>query len=301
MMIRMDAYTGFAQVYDIFMDETPYREWAEYLSALIQKYGISRPKSRKTQQMQTGQQMQTLPSGTMQQTSRDMGDQAEQSGNTEEALRQERDLVVELGCGTGTLTGLLWELGYDMIGIDNSEEMLAAAIEKREKAGADILYLLQDMRELELYCTSGTMLSVCDSMNYLLEEEDLLKTFRLVHNYLYPGGIFLFDFNTVYKYEQVIGDTTIAENREECSFIWENYYHETEQINEYDLTLFVRQENGMFSRMEETHLQRGYTLETMRRIAEAAGLSFVMAVDADTHQKVREISERIYMIVQKGE
>ena len=107
-----------------------------------------------------------------------------------------------------------------MIGVDNSPEMLGIAMEKSEESGG-ILYLLQDMRELELYSTVGTVLSVCDCLNYLLEEEDLLRVFRLVNNYLYPGGLFLFDFNTVYKYSQVIGDTVIAENREDCSFIWE--------------------------------------------------------------------------------
>ena len=96
---------------------------------------------------------------------------------------QEKNLVVDLGCGTGTLTGLLAAKGYDMVGIDNSGEMLAIAMEKRDRAGEKILYLEQDMRELELYCTAGTVISVCDSLNYLLTEEDLEQTFRLVNNW----------------------------------------------------------------------------------------------------------------------
>lgn len=98
------------------------------------------------------------------------------------------------------------------------------------------------MRELELYGTVGAVVSVCDSLNYLLEEEDIIQVFRLVNNYLYPGGVFLFDFNTVYKYEMVIGDSTIAENREDCSFIWENYYDAGSRMNEYDLTVFVKED-----------------------------------------------------------
>ena len=146
-----------------------------------------------------------------------------------------------------------------MIGIDNAADMLEMAMEKRVKSGLDILYLLQDMRSFELYGTVGAVVSVCDSVNYLLEEEDVVETFRLVNNYLYPGGLFIFDFNTVYKYEIVIGDTTIAENREECSFIWDNFYHEEEEINEYDLTIFVQEDEkpDLYRKFQETHYQRG--------------------------------------------
>lgn len=213
----------------------------------------------------------------------------------------ERELVLELGCGTGSLTELLADAGFDMIGVDNSEEMLNIAMEKRERADreTDILYLCQDMREFELYGTVKAVVSVCDSLNYLLTEEDLLTTFRLVNNYLDPHGIFIFDFNTVYKYEEVIGDTTIAENREECSFIWENFYHEEEQINEYDLTIFVKEESEMFRRFTETHYQRGYTLEQMIKLVEAAGLEFVRALDADTKGEVGAESERVYVIARE--
>lgn len=190
-----------------------------------------------------------------------------------------------------------------MIGIDASQEMLNIALEKRERSGKEILYLCQDMRELELYGTAGAVISVCDSLNYLLEEEEMLRVFRLVNNYLYPGGVFLFDFNTVYKYETVIGDSVIAENREDCSFIWENYYDAEGQINEYDLTIFARTENqdgeDIFRRFTETHYQRGYTLEEMRGMVEKAGMEFVRAEDADTRGEVREESERIYVIARE--
>ena len=108
-------------------------------------------------------------------------------------------LVLELGCGTGTVTEMLADAGYDMIGIDNSEEMLAEAMEKRAESGHDILYLLQDMQDFELYGTVRAVISVCDSMNYLTDEEDLEYVFALVNNYLDPGGLFIFDMNTVHK------------------------------------------------------------------------------------------------------
>ena len=107
-------------------------------------------------------------------------------------------IVLDLGCGTGTMTEILAGYGYDMIGVDNSCDMLEIAEEKKEKSGHDILYLMQDMREFELYGTVRAVVSVCDSVNYILEEEDLLEVFSLVNNYLDPGGMFIFDMNTLF-------------------------------------------------------------------------------------------------------
>lgn len=268
----MEAYTDFAQVYDEFMDETPYEEWCAFLMRMLEKYGVN-GKSKYDKDV---------------------------INDTNENLRQERNTILDLGCGTGTLTELLARQGYDMIGVDNAQEMLQIAMDKREKSGLDILYLMQDMREFELYGTVGAVVSVCDSINYLLEEEDILQTFQLVHNYLYPGGVFIFDFNTVYKYAQIIGDATIAENREDCSFIWENYYHAEEEINEYDLTIFVRGKGeALFHRFQETHYQRGYRLEQMCRLAKQAGLNILETMDADTHEGVTQESERVYIVAKK--
>lgn len=280
-----DSYTGFAGVYDELMDNVPYEEWAEFLVSALREYGV-------------GGRSEAENGGKCRKPG-----EAGRAGIREELeknLAVERNTVLDLGCGTGTLTELLCRAGFDMIGIDNSEEMLEIAIHKREKSGSDILYLLQDMREFELYGTVGAVCSVCDSLNYILEEEDMVKVFSLVNNYLYPGGIFVFDFNTVYKYEQVIGDDTIAENRDDCSFIWENYYDEKSRINEYDLTVFVRKpDTEYFRKFTETHYQKGYTLEQMKDFLEAAGLLFVKALDADTRGEVRAESERIYVIARE--
>ena len=247
----MDAYTSFARVYDTFMDNIPYEEWAVYLTGLLNEYGVN------------------------------------------------DGLVLDLGCGTGNMTELLAKEGYDMIGVDNAEEMLEIAMEKREKSGHDILYLLQDMREFELYGTVRAVVSVCDSVNYIDEEEDLTEVFRLVNNYLDPGGVFIFDFNTLYKYREILGDRTIAENREDCSFIWDNYYYEEERINEYELSIFIREKENLFRRYEETHFQRGYTLDDMIRMIKDSGLEFVTAYDAFTREAPKEDSERIYVIARE--
>lgn len=253
----MEAYTGFAAVYDIFMDNVPYEEWGEYIHSLLKEHGI------------------------------------------------EEGILLDLGCGTGTMTEKLADYGYDMIGVDNSEEMLELAMEKRIESEHDILYLLQDMREFELYGTVRAVVSVCDSVNYITEPEELKEVFRLVNNYLDPKGIFLFDFNTVYKYKEVMGDTVIAEDRGECSFIWDNYYYEEEKINEYDLTLFIQeeQEDGradLYRRYQETHYQRGYTLGEMKELVEQSGLVFEAAYDALTHEEPTEKSERIYIVARES-
>ena len=249
----MEAYTSFAEVYDTFMDNVPYEEWADYLEDRLKEYGVK------------------------------------------------DGLVLELGCGTGSMTELLAEKGYDMIGVDNSEDMLEIAMEKRIESGHDILYLLQNMQEFELYGTVRAIVSVCDCVNYVTEKNELQEVFRLVNNYLDPQGIFIFDFNTRYKYEEILGDRTIAENREECSFIWDNYYYEDEKINEYDLTFFIREEEGLYRRFEETHYQRAYELETVKHLLEQAGLEFVAAYDAFTREPVKEDSERIYVIARSNQ
>ncbi|MDR2751253.1 MAG: class I SAM-dependent methyltransferase, partial [Clostridiales bacterium] len=107
-------------------------------------------------------------------------------------------LVLDLGCGTGSLSALLREMGCDMIGVDASEEMLSEAYGKTE----GILLLKQDMRELDLYGTVASIVCFCDSLNYLTDDGDLLKVFKLCHNYLDPGGLFVFDVNTYKKYNE---------------------------------------------------------------------------------------------------
>ncbi|WMJ86199.1 class I SAM-dependent DNA methyltransferase [Anaerocolumna sp. MB42-C2] len=305
----MQAYSGFAQVYDIFMDNVPYDEWVDYLTSLLSEQGVK------------------------------------------------DGLVLELGCGTGNITRRLSGKGYDMIGVDLSDEMLEIAREKEYNADTDtdtdyinsvdvdteknqeqwnidsagsgyelesyqsgknpILYLQQDMREFELYGTVCAVVSICDSMNYITSEEDLLKVFRLVNNYLDPGGIFIFDMNTEYKYKTILADNIIAENRDNCSFIWENYYHEENKINEYNMTIFVKYEYNpfieddeeaeeedydtarLFERFQETHYQKAYSIDKVIELINQAGLEFITVYDAFTKNKPTDKSERVYFIARE--
>lgn len=241
----MEAYTGFAAVYDRFMDDVPYERWCEMICGELKKRGIA------------------------------------------------GGLVLDLCCGTGRMTRLLKERGYDMIGVDASGDMLRIAMEEDHEG---ILYLQQDMRELELYGTVAAVVCVCDSVNYLLEREDLIRVFSLVNNYLDPGGIFLFDMNTSYKYREVIGDAVICENREHESFIWENYFDEETAVNEYALTLFVEQENGLFAKSEELHYQKAYEREEVSAALEAAGMKLLDVFDEATGQEPGERCERMYFV-----
>ena len=205
-------------------------------------------------------------------------------------------LVLELGCGTGKVTRRLKACGYDMIGIDISEEMLEMA-QNRESDG--ILYLHQDMREFELYGTVAAVVSVCDTMNYITEPEDLIEVFRLVNNYLDPGGCFIFDLKTRNYYRTVLAENVFAENREDCSLIWENYYDEENSLNEYDLTIYAETSKGLYQRFEETHSQRAWGLDEIKDIINEAGMEFVTAYDAFAKNPVTEDSERIYVIARE--
>lgn len=276
----MKEYTGFAYSYDMFMDNVPYDEWAEYLHDLLIENGVK------------------------------------------------EGIVCELGCGTGKMTRKLRDFGYDMIGIDLSQEMLQIAIEqestpagKKKSANAttqkerkskknsgnesgEILYLNQDMREFELYGSVAAVVSVCDSMNYITEKEDLLQVFKLVNNYLDPGGTFIFDMNTPYYYRKKLGEQTICDNRDEGSLIWENYYDPKTKINEFDITIYIRRNSdkkivNSYERFEETHYQRAYNISEVKGLLKKAGLTDIKAYEVLTKDEPGKCTERVYFVAHK--
>lgn len=271
-----ESYRSFASVYDEFMDGTDYQLTADKIQGIISRFGLSKPADERTGASE----------------SRDV------------LLAAEKNLVVDLGCGTGKLTEILADRGYDVMGIDLSEEMLQMALERRDNLRHRTLYLCQDMREFELFGTAGTFISVGDSVNYLLADEDMDKLLNRVNTFLYPGGIFIFDFKTLHLYRDVIGNSTIAEDREDCSFIWENWFDEETRINEYDLTLFIRDRDSdagdnIFRKFQELHRQRGYTLPEMQDFASKAGLTWVTEMDSDTMGPVTSETERILCVVRE--
>ena len=168
-----------------------------------------------------------------------------------------------------------------------------------EREDDRILYLMQDMREFEPGEKVSAVVSACDSINYILEPEDLQAVFFCVSESLKEGGIFIFDINTPYKYEVLMADNTIAENRDEGSFIWDNYYDEESSNNEYELAVFVRNEDGTFDRFEEEHYQHGFTLGEVADAVKKAGLKIRNVYDAFSHNAPDDNSERLYYIIEK--
>lgn len=215
-------------------------------------------------------------------------------------------IIAELGCGTGNITELLAASGYDMIGIDSSISMLELANEKKLENGSSSLYLCQDMREFELYGTIDACISLCDSINYITDPDELLEVFKLVNNYLETNGLFIFDFHPRHYYKSIVGEKTIAEDREDISFIWDNYYDEEENINELSLSLFVienpdsaENDGALYRKYEELHLQRGYTLAEIKQLIAKSGMQLVAAYDAFTKNEATEDCERIYIIARE--
>lgn len=254
----MAMYENFARVYDRFMDNIPYDEWAGRIHEILLDHGIK------------------------------------------------DGLVLDLGCGTGQMTRRLRSFGYDMIGVDGSADMLGIAMEKEQEdgrdlredgtAGGSILYLVQDMRRFELYGTVRAVCSVCDCLDYLESEEDLLQVFRLVENYLDPYGLFVFDMNTVHYYREELGQNTFADVRDECSIIWENDYDPSLRENEYDLTIFSRTGNGLYERFQETHFEKAFPFERVKALAEQAGLIFEGAFDGYSEEPLKEDTSRMVLV-----
>ena len=181
-----------------------------------------------------------------------------------------------------------------MIGIDNSMEMLQIARSKEKPGDESILYLQQDMREFELYGTVAGIVSICDSMNYIQTQADLLKVFKLVNNYLDIGGVFIFDMNTVHYYRDVLADNVICDNREDCCLIWENSYDRRSGRNRFDLTMFFTEGPNLYRKYEETHIQRAYAIQDIKKLLDRAGLELLSCLRAFSDRRACEKDERVY-------
>ena len=213
-------------------------------------------------------------------------------------LTQKPELVLDLACGTGSMTRAMAGRGYDMIGVDGSDAMLGEAYEKSE--GMGILYLLQDMRSFELYGTVGAVLCCLDSINYLLSEEDVKKTFLGVHNYLDPDGLFLFDVNTPYRFENVYGNQAyVLEDEDENGAIycgWQNQYDEKSGICDFYLSLFEEQEDGGYCRSDEHQQERCYSMERLRTLLSESGFEVLDVLGDDRASQPNERTERWHFV-----
>ena len=208
------------------------------------------------------------------------------------------EIVLDLACGTGRMTREMAKRGYDMIGVDGSVDMLSKAY---SAGGEGILYLCQDMRELELYGTVGATVCCLDSLNYLIEDGELDTVFSLVHNYSDPDALFIFDVNSRYKFENVYADNSYiledeTEDGREIFCGWQNFYDSESRVCSFYLSLFEEQRNGSFSRADEEQFERCYDVDEIKQSLKNNGFELIDIFSDVDFGEVEDTSERLYFV-----
>lgn len=260
-MSNLDSYRGFAYIYDRLMEDVPYQRWLNY----AEKNWAGRP--------------------------------VQVNGKNRGPNHDKPRAVVDLACGTGTITALLAKQGYQVIGIDRSSDMLAVAEEKTR--GLPVTLLCQDMRHFQLAAAADAVVCFCDSLNYLLEGEEIRQTFQAVYSQLSEGGAFLFDVHTPYKVTEIFGNQLFTSVDEDISYIWLCRLEEERLTVEHDLTFFVKQENQLFRRYEEIHYQRAYPLNQLADWLRQAGFSHVEMTAEFGEQSVGPMTDRAFFAAYK--
>lgn len=212
--------------------------------------------------------------------------------------RASGNLGLDLGCGTGSMTLELASRGFDMTGVDYSPEMLDIARGRAEGLGLNekILWLCQDMTEFELYGTVDIVTCCLDGINHLTDRVALDKCFYLVHNYLVPEGLFIFDINGKGKFENIYSDLTYAMENGDAVCIWQNYYNEKSHLCDFYITLFERELDGRYVRYDEAQRERMYTLRSVKNALKKAGFDFIGAFSDFNYSEATDESERIYIV-----
>lgn len=206
--------------------------------------------------------------------------------------------ILDLACGTGNGSIELYRQGYNVTGIDISQEMLMHAKEKALDENYKIKFLNADMRKFSVKSRFDAVISLTDGFNYLLTEDDIIKTLDNVYKHLNDKGLLIFDMSTIYKFEEIIGNRTFAENDETSSYIWENYYDSEKNILEFDVTVFEKNlKDEYFTRSMESHTQRGYTIESILKLLEKA--NFEVIEYYGSKENIGE-SDRIFYVAKKA-
>ena len=210
------------------------------------------------------------------------------------------ELVADLACGTGRMTYELASRGYDMIGIDGSAEMLCEAMARRVDA-SNPLYLMQDMRSFELYGSVGAVVCCLDSINYLTEDGDVAACFGAVHNYLDPGGVFVFDVSTPYRFEHIFANNAyVLEDEQKGIYCgWQNDYDAERGVCDFLLSVFERDEDGSYYRFDEQQRERLYTMDDLKMALSAAGLEYVDCFGAFDFSPPHADADRWYIVAKK--
>ncbi|MDR0880297.1 MAG: class I SAM-dependent methyltransferase [Clostridioides sp.] len=208
--------------------------------------------------------------------------------------------ILELACGTGNITIPLAKKGYDIAGIDISDEMLGVAREKSEEDGIELVLLEQDITELDFDVENlDCVLCACDGFNYITEDRDLEKIFIKAYALLKDGGMFIFDISSHYKLSEVLGDNTYGENREDVTYMWQNFYCEEDETVEMELVFFVKEEDGSYTKFEEFHRQRAYKEGEVADMLANAGFEAVKLFGDFGFEAPSEDAERIFFVCKK--
>lgn len=209
----------------------------------------------------------------------------------------EESLVLDLGCGTGSLTLALSERGYDMIGADISPEMLMIASERAYDKEKSILFLMQDMRSFELYGTVSGIVCALDGISYLDSREDVIKCFKLVRNYLDPGALFLFDINSEYRFKEVLAKRDFFLEEDGVCLGWRSEIDDEGKSCDFLLTLFCQDEDGRYTRRDETQTERIWSDYEMRTMIEESGLETVAIFSGFDMKEAEETDEKRFFVV----
>ena len=206
--------------------------------------------------------------------------------------------VLDLACGTGSMTLALAERGFDMIGVDRSCEMLSVARDRAAELGISdrILWLQQDMTDFELYGTVEAVVCCLDSINHLTKRDELYSCLRLVHNYLTPDGLFVFDLNSKSKFETLYGDASYVFEAPGVFCTWQNAYHPKSKLCHFDITLFEEGKDGSYLRYDERQTERMYPLKSIEKALDACGFSLIGAYGSPKCEPITEESERWYLV-----
>lgn len=216
--------------------------------------------------------------------------------------KREVHSVLDLACGTGSMTLQLAKRGYDLTGIDLSPEMLSVARQRAADEGIDdILWLMQDMRSFELYGTVDAVVCALDSLNYLRNTKELSCVFSLVHNYLDAGGVFVFDLNTPYKFENVFSDNVYVLEDEGVYCGWQNFYNPKTKRCDFYLTVFEEQEDGSYLRYDEEQTERSFSMRSVKKALEENGFEYLGVFAGYSFEEIADDSERWYFIARKND
>lgn len=202
--------------------------------------------------------------------------------------------ILDLGCGTGNITIPLSKMGYEMTGVDLSEDMLSIADTKAFDQKQNIKWIHGDMTEFKVKKSYDGIISCCDCINYILETKDLLKVFQNVYMSLKEGGVFTFDIHAPYRIKEIYRDETFTYTSDELCYIWENSFDEDSCVIEYYLNIFIKNhKDSNYTRSEEFHYQRAYEMEEIKELLIQSGFKTIDVFSFGSFEKPTAHTERL--------